>query len=136
MRIFLSQKGTAAIEFAIVLLLLIFLIFGLIEAGLILYNKQVITNATREGARAGIVAQNPRVNDATIQQVITNYSLNHLITFGTTNMLAISIGRSGDQFGDDLMVRVTYFYTFLIMPKFMPLINPMRLSAQTVMKYE
>ena len=45
-----NQKGAALIEFAIVLPLLLLLVFGAIEFGLLFYNKQVITNASREGA--------------------------------------------------------------------------------------
>ena len=50
----IGQKGVAAVEFAIVLPFLVLLVFGTIEFGLMFYNKQVITNASREGARAGI----------------------------------------------------------------------------------
>ena len=50
-----NQKGAALVEFAIVVPLLILLATGIGEFGLVLYNKQVITNASREGARAGIV---------------------------------------------------------------------------------
>jgi Flp pilus assembly protein TadG len=56
-----SQKGVAAVEFALVLPLLVLLIFGIIEFSLLMFNKQVITNASREGARAGIVAGTPRL---------------------------------------------------------------------------
>ena len=56
-----SQKGASLVEFALVLPLLMLILWGIIEFGLLLYNKQVITNASREGARAGIVAANPRV---------------------------------------------------------------------------
>ena len=56
-----SQKGASAVEFALVLPLLMLITFGIIEFGMLMYNKQVITNASREGARAGIVASSPRV---------------------------------------------------------------------------
>lgn len=49
------QKGVAAVEFAIVAPLLFLLIFGIISYGIMLYNQALITNATRTGARAGIV---------------------------------------------------------------------------------
>jgi Flp pilus assembly protein TadG len=45
-----DQNGGAAVEFAIILPLLIALLFGIVEFGLLLYNKQIITNASREGA--------------------------------------------------------------------------------------
>jgi Flp pilus assembly protein TadG len=45
-----DQNGGAVVEFAIILPLLIALLFGIVEFGLLLYNKQIITNASREGA--------------------------------------------------------------------------------------
>ena len=54
---FASQKGAAMVEFALILIPLLMLItFGIIEFGMFMYNQQVLTNASREGARAGIVA--------------------------------------------------------------------------------
>jgi Flp pilus assembly protein TadG len=50
-----KENGAAAVEFAILLPLLAGLVFGIIEFGLLLYNQQVITNASREGARAAIM---------------------------------------------------------------------------------
>ncbi|MEJ2660726.1 MAG: pilus assembly protein, partial [Desulfobacteraceae bacterium] len=46
-----SQRGAAAVEFAIIFPMLILLLFAMIEFGLYLFNRQVITNACREGAR-------------------------------------------------------------------------------------
>ena len=54
-RIITDQKGGALIELAIVLPLLVLLLIGAVEFGILYYNKQVITNASREGARAGII---------------------------------------------------------------------------------
>ena len=46
-----NQDGVAAVEFAIILPFLVILIFGMIEFSLVLYNKAMITNASRVGAR-------------------------------------------------------------------------------------
>ena len=59
-----EQRGGAAVEFAIVLPVLVLLIFGMIEFSTLLYDKGVITNASREGARAGIVYSPTGVSDA------------------------------------------------------------------------
>ena len=50
-----NEKGGSLVEFAIITPLLFVILFGIFESGLLLYNKAVITNASREGARAGIV---------------------------------------------------------------------------------
>ena len=58
---FASQKGAAMVEFALILIPLLLITFGIIEFGMFMYNQQVLTNASREGARAGIVASIPRL---------------------------------------------------------------------------
>jgi Flp pilus assembly protein TadG len=50
-----NQQGVAAVEFALILFPLVLLVFGTIEFSTLLYDKAMITNASREGARAGIV---------------------------------------------------------------------------------
>lgn len=51
-----KQHGAQLVEFALLLPLLIVVMFSAIEFGFMLYDQAVITNATREGARAGVVA--------------------------------------------------------------------------------
>ncbi|HQR98921.1 MULTISPECIES: TadE family protein [unclassified Polaromonas] len=51
------QRGAAAVEFALVVILVIFLLFGLIEFGRALFKWNSAVDATRRGARtAAIVA--------------------------------------------------------------------------------
>ena len=127
-----GESGTALIEFAIVLPLLITILFGTIEFGLLMFNKQVLTNASREGARYGIVSQTDRYTNTDIGSVVNNYCASHLVTFGATNTpITTSNADTAASFGDNLSVSVTYNYDFLVMP-----INPITLSAQTIMKYE
>ena len=54
-----NQTGASAVEFAIVLPILVLLVFGIIEFSVALYDKAMITNASREGARAAIVFRVP-----------------------------------------------------------------------------
>jgi Flp pilus assembly protein TadG len=134
---FNSKNGTAIVEFAIVLPLLLLLLMGVIEFSLVLYDKAILTNASREGARAGIVSQNPRVPDGEITVVVNDYCQNYLITFGADKDIATDIIREGASFGDDLTVTVKYKYGFLVLPNFVvALVNPINLSATTLMKME
>jgi Flp pilus assembly protein TadG len=50
-------EGVAAVEFAIILPILMLIIFGMIEYGYMFYVDMVITNAAREGARAGVTIE-------------------------------------------------------------------------------
>lgn len=138
-----EQRGVAAIEFAIVLPLLVLLLFGIIEFSVLLYDKAVITNASREGARAGIVFvdQNPcGPSDAEIINVIQSYCSNYLITFGAATTPTTTIARSGCTVGDSLTVTVRYQYNFLIIPNLtfygagFP--GGINVQAQTVMRLE
>lgn len=54
-----NQSGAAAVEFALVVGLFIFILYGLISFGMILATKQRITNAAAEGARAAVGQTSP-----------------------------------------------------------------------------
>jgi Flp pilus assembly protein TadG len=131
------ERGTSAVEFAIVFPLLVLLLFGIVEFSLILYDKAMLTNASREGARAGIVSQLVRKTDAEIKSVVDNYSKNYLLTFGSANTPVVTVTRTGLQFGDELSVKVTYTYGFLALPNFVTgIVGPMNLTATTIMRME
>lgn len=136
MRLAKSKNGVAAVEFAIVLPLLVILVFGIIEFGLALYDKAVITNASREGARAGIVAVNPRLSIGEITSIVNNYCGSYLITFGGGTLPTVAVTGAGGAFGSDLTVTVTYNYNFLVLPNFTSLTGPITIAATTVMRME
>ncbi|NLC70838.1 MAG: pilus assembly protein, partial [Desulfuromonadaceae bacterium] len=116
----LNEKGAAAVEFAIVLIPLLMIVFGGIEFGLLMYNKQVITNASREGARAGIVARENYLTVEQIKAVVNNYCNNFLISFGSDNTLETTVTYSEQKSFEPITVRVTYDYRFLILSNFIP----------------
>jgi len=130
-----NNKGVAAVEFAICLPILILLLFGLIEFGLLFYNQQVITNASREGARAGIVAET--VN-ADIIQIVENYCSGKLINLNGDNELqtdAVTVSGSNTAGGIAILtVSVNYNYNFLF-GGILGFTN-IPLSAQTIMRME
>lgn len=152
-----KQNGASAVEFAILLPFLVSLAFGIIEIGLLLYNQQVLTNASREGARAAIKGDcNYRLANTTnpqIDQIVTDYCNNRLITFAapTPEDLDVDINPSpsdctpatpgtpptpgsGLGVGEDVEVAVSYTYTFLV-PSLFGFGGPEKqLNAKTVMK--
>lgn len=134
-----NQNGVAAVEFALILPILVVLLIGIIEFSILLYDKAVLTNASREGARAGIVSQSPRLGDDKIIEVVVDYCGKYLITFGDseTALKIPVVTRDGDNFGDDLTVSVTYEYSFLALPNFITSIAGIKtLTATTVMRME
>jgi Flp pilus assembly protein TadG len=135
-----SQSGQALVEIALVLPLLLIIIFGVIEFSILLYDKAVITNASREGARHGIVAPNPRPSVGDITNAVNAYCAANLITFGGSGSLSVTAPEAAAStikyFGDPLTVTVTYTYTFFVLPKFILTNGSLTLHATTLMKYE
>jgi hypothetical protein len=137
-----NEKGTTAVETAIIIMLLLIFIFGIIEFGLLLFNKQVLTNASREGARAGIVVGLGRSGGdaaeylAWSKYVADDYCADHLVTFGSGDLTILTghndlDGDGSPSRGDDLRVSITYDYDFSFFP-----FPTVPLYADTIMKLE
>lgn len=123
-------------EFAVILPLLVSLLFGIIEFSVLLFDKNVLTNASREGARFGIV-QAPRNSVAAISGVVNNYCASNLISFGAATTPTVSVLAPCANFGETLTVTATYPYSFLLIPSFVKTLTPtINLTATTVMKCE
>jgi len=131
----MNNKGVAAVEFAIILPLLVLILFGSIEFGCILYNKQIITNASREGARAGIAGA------TNIDQITLAYCNKNNDTSAESILINLgglkhnpSIAVSGPDPDKDLKVTVSYTYDFL----FASILgfNQTSLTGETIMRME
>jgi Flp pilus assembly protein TadG len=51
----MKRRGASAVEFAVVAPVLFLMIFGMIEYGRLIMVQQIITNASREGAREAVL---------------------------------------------------------------------------------
>jgi Flp pilus assembly protein TadG len=139
-----NQNGGSLIEFVIIAPVLFVILFGIIEFGILIYDKAMLTNASREGARAGIVYSFPdRISDAAIRTAVRNYCEDHLISFDAASVLTIPITRSGsgNAAGDTLTVTANYPFRFLVFSNVLALIGGgaddlVNLSAVTVMRLE
>jgi len=124
-----NEKGATVVEFAFILPLLLFLIFAIIEFALLLYNKAMVTNAARAGARTGLVFRansagdyDPFTTDQ-ITTVVNNYLASHLLTISastTFNPPVISPCPQPDPDNPNAVreVQVTALvtYTFVTLP--------------------
>ena len=139
MKVFRNNKGTTTVEFALIAPLFFVLLFGIMEFGLLLYYKAMITNGSREGARAGIVFRatstgtyNP-ITVGEITSAVNGY-------FGATPPTGLNVSvPSGicTGTGFPLTVHVTYSYTFLILDRFITSLASLPpLSAQSIMRCE
>lgn len=66
-----NRHGAAAVEFALVAPLFFFLVFGMIEVGRAIMVQQVLTNASREGAR--FAALGTTTVKADVDKVVNDY---------------------------------------------------------------
>lgn len=146
-----DENGGSLIEFAIIAPLLFVILFGIIEFGVLLFDKAMLTNASREGARAGIVydfdstAGTNHPDNATIIAAVQQYCQDYLISFDNAAAVNVAITRTGspslDSAGDQLTVNVTYPYRFLVFSNVLALLgggigDSLNLQAETVMRME
>src|SRR5437867_4314669 len=131
----LNERGVAAVEFALLLPVLLMILFGIIEFGMIMYSREVITNAAREGARTGIVQGPPKRTAGQIKTIANNY-----LTGTGINPAKVTFTVVGDGLlnPNTLTVTATYPYKFLVpyLPMVVGIPSPLTITAQTVMRHE
>jgi Flp pilus assembly protein TadG len=140
-----TQEGASTVEFAMIVPFLLVMLFGIMEFGLLLYDKAVITNASREAARSGIVYKNPKLTNTEIKTVAVTYASNYLMSSSNVKLRSSDVNvLSADTIsGTPLTVTVTYPYTFFVFGNLFNAYmggsftnNQISLSATTVMKHE
>ena len=141
-----SEGGVAMVEFAILIILLLLILLGTIQFGLMWFTKYVITCGSREGARyatiyastanaAGIQTRVPpsNLNNPSVQQVVQNYCSNLLkntpITF-TPSGPGWTTGNSGT----DVTIQVSCQNPYNLLGGLMPSLSNITFRAQTTMK--
>lgn|SRR5574341_428480 len=131
----LNERGAVAAEFALLLPVLLTILFGIIEFGMIMYGREVVTNASREGARAGIVQRIPPLTAGEITTVATNYLTGTGINPAD---VVITVPASGGITGTPVTVTATYNYPWLIpyIPTMLGLPAPLPIAMSTTMLHE
>ena len=102
-----SDRGAVAVEFALLLPVLVLLVFGIIDFGRILNAQITVTQAAREGARLAALA-NPNACDRTAAAA-TGLSLTC-----AGNVTVTACSATADQ-TTDAQVKVQYAVTGLIL---------------------
>ncbi len=135
-----NQRGGAAVEFALVLPLLAIILFGTFDLALLFYNKQVITNASREVARSRIVEIDPTKPSINYKNIAIQYG-SKLINLGdsTNNALTTSDIDIDISVTDYVTVKITYDYKHLFSLDFFGSnfgIANTQITGQTTMRSE
>jgi len=90
-----DQRGQAMVELGICLVLFLMLALGIVEFGRVLMISNVITNAGRQGARAGaVIPPSGRTNG-----IFTNASETNIQTIVRTEMQSAMSSSSANGFG-------------------------------------
>ena len=133
-----KQKGSAAVEFAVILPFFLLIVFGIVEWSLYLFNDHIITDASRRGARLGILQASPRIPESDISDEVLEYTGSNLVTFGAQNTPSVTVPAICVTFGNDLEVVVSYNYHFLLLPALTAgKVSPSKtITARTIMKCE
>ena len=127
----MGKKGAAAVEFAIILPLIVMLVFGTIEFGLMFYNKQVITNASREAARSAITG----ATVSEVKQIAMEYCNGKLFNLdGSINLSTADIDVPPLD-GSDQSVAISFDYNFLF-SQVIGVTDPITVSVRTIMRME
>ena len=131
----LNERGAVAAEFALLLPVLLTILYGTIEFGMIMYSRELITNASREGARAGIIQVSPKPTAGQITTIATTYLTGTGINSAN---VTITVTGAGGANPATLTVATTYRYPWLIpyIPTLLGLPSPFPLTGQAIMRHE
>jgi hypothetical protein len=126
-----KRRGAAAVEFAVVAPVFLLLVFGMIEYGRMVMVQQVITNASREGARVAVLDGSTAQE---VQDTVTQY-----LNSGSIQGAVITIDPANPTdagFGDPVTVSVDIGFSqvsWLPSPMYL---GGRTLSATTAMRRE
>lgn len=131
----LNERGAAATEFALLLPVFLMILFGIIEFGMVMYGREVVTNAAREGARAGIVQGPPKRTSGQITTIANSYLTGTGINQADVTFTPAGVGLASPN---TLTVTAQYNYRFLIpyIPNVLGIPNPLLITTQAVMRHE
>jgi Flp pilus assembly protein TadG len=119
-----KQRGTSAVEFALILPLLLFVVDGVMEFSLVMYDKVILTNAAREAARAGAMIQTVKLTTVEIAAVAESYCTSYLLSFGSPQTVVVAVNQNADPiFQTPLTVTVSYTYQSVLMGNFLSAMN-------------
>lgn len=118
------ERGSAMVETAICIPLLLVLMVGIFEVGRAYETWQVLTNAAREGARMAVM---PSGSAADTTALVRAYMSNGQLTKAATASVVINEAASIDVNGNPVsasMVTVDYPFEFIMLQPVVRLVSP------------
>jgi hypothetical protein len=128
-KVLMGKKGQAIVETALILPIIILILMGIIDFGLMFNRYLVINNAAREGARNAAVG-------------VSDYEVKNLVSSMTSTLDSSKVytiiypAEALRKKGEEVAVTIEYDNK-LITPVISAIIpNPLRLKVKTVMRVE
>jgi Flp pilus assembly protein TadG len=128
------QRGVAAVEFALVLPLLLTIVLGAIDWGWFFFIDQLVTNAAREGARAGtLLPPRPTSSAGQAEDAAEQAGLAYLkrVSLSETGVAATVTTVDGTD-----AVSVTITYPVGSLTGFLSALMPTNAVATAVMRWQ
>lgn len=130
------RNGQSLVEFAVVLPIFLLVLAGILDFGLALYSQMTIINASREGARFGVVEPGNTVGiEDRVQAMASGLDVDTTVSCKRPTSPSTFGPCGGAQYqpGDAVVVKVDYDY-HLIWPLFFG--NSIGLSSTVQMRIE
>lgn len=115
------QRGAAALEFALVVPVIILMVLGIVDLGMLMNAQAVVANAARDGARVASLGKTAATARTAAQTTVQ--SMGHPPTSVTVVCMTSTNCPSGGDYdtlrgnrktpGEVVQVTVTYTYTFI-----------------------
>jgi Flp pilus assembly protein TadG len=128
------QRGAAAVEFALVLPLLLTLVLGSIDWGWFFFIDQLVTNAAREGARAGSVLPPRPTSTASQAEDAAEQAASAYLTRATLAPKGVAASFTTVDGTDAIQVTITYPVGSLT--GFLSALMPANAAATAVMRWQ
>ncbi|RJX34832.1 MAG: pilus assembly protein [Desulfarculus sp.] len=133
LRLWRGRRGSVAVEFALFLPLLLILVFGVVELGAAWYSKQMLVNASREGARLGSLLNPDGFSDQDVVQHVQTL----LQQAGFPGTVTVTSTGATNGAGALVTVQVDSPYQLPVLGALVPgVLSTVNLSATTVMRHE
>ena len=105
-----QERGQSVAEFALVLPLMMLILLGIVQFGMVFKQYITLTDAVREGSRKAAVSRHRADRDSYVKGAVVSAGSDLGATFTTTN---VSVNSTWNH-GEDVTVRATFPFSINI----------------------